>query len=35
MKVKNRVCLNYKSINKTELKTDAWNPETIVKLRKL
>ena len=26
MKVKNRVCLNYKSINKTELKTDTWNP---------
>lgn len=26
MKIKNRVCLNYKSINNTELRTDAWNP---------
>ena len=26
MEIKNRVFLNYKSINNTELRTEAWNP---------
>ena len=26
MKIKNRLFLNYKSINNTELRTETWNP---------